>query len=208
MLIGYVRVSDSSQSADLQRDALMREGVGPERIYADTASGARAARPGLDECLRALRKGDTLVVWRLDRLGRSLRQLVAMVDGLHEVGVNLRILTGPAAVDTGDPSAKLVFHIFAALAEFERELIRERTMAGLAAARDRGRRGGRPRTSMAVLVEAARLMKAPDASVRRVARTLGVSAATLYRHVSPDGELRPETRRRLERESASSHRRG
>ena len=203
MLIGYVRVSDSSQSTDLQRDALMKAGVCPERIYEDTASGARAARPGLDECLRSLRQGDTLVAWRLDRLGRSLRQLVGMVDELHQRGINLRILTGPAAVDTSDPSAKLMFHIFAALAEFERELIRERTMAGLAAARDRGRQGGRPRTSMAILVQAAELMKAPDASVRGVARTLGVSAATLYRHVLPNGELRPETRRRLERESVS-----
>ena len=147
MLIGYVRVSkaDGSQATDLQLDALAAAGVDPHHIYEDAASGKRDDRPGLDACLKALRAGDTLVVWKLDRLGRDLRHLVNTVHDLTGRDIGLRVLAGAgAAVDTTTPAGKLVFGIFAALAEFERELIVERIRAGLASARARGRHGGRP----------------------------------------------------------------
>ena len=147
MLIGYMRVSkaDGSQSTDLQRDALIGAGVSPSHLYEDLASGRRDDRPGLAACLKALREGDTLLVWKLDRLGRDLRHLINTVHDLTARSVGLKVLTGHgAAVDTTTAAGKLVFGIFAALAEFERELISERTMAGLASARARGRNGGRP----------------------------------------------------------------
>ena len=146
MLIGYARVSkaDGSQSLDLQRDALRAAGIDAVNVYHDFASGVRDDRPGLDSCLRALRKGDVLVVWKLDRLGRNLAHLVNTVQDLSARGVGLRVLAGQGAqIDTTTAGGRLVFGIFAALAEFERELIRERTVAGLKAARARGRRGGR-----------------------------------------------------------------
>lgn len=145
MLIGYARVSkaDGSQTTDLQRDALLAAGVDPEQIYEDQASGKQDDRPQLAVCLKALRSGDTLIVWKLDRLGRDLRHLVNVVHDLTDRGVGLKVLTGQgAAIDTTTASGKLVFGIFAALAEFERELISERTKAGLASARARGRKGG------------------------------------------------------------------
>src|SRR3984957_5457725 len=147
MLVGYMRVSkaDGSQVNDLQRDALLAAGVDAGHLYEDAISGKRDERPGLSACLKALREGDTLVVWKLDRLGRDLRHLVNTVHDLTERGVGFKVLTGHgAAIDTTSPSGKLVFGIFAALAEFERELIIERTKAGMAAARARGRNGGRP----------------------------------------------------------------
>ena len=147
MLVGYARVSkaDGSQTTDPQRDALMAAGVDPERIYQDLASGGRDDRPGMAECLKALRAGDTLLVWKLDRLGRDLRHLVNTVADLNSRGIDLKVLTGTgAAIDTTTPAGRLSFGIFAALAEFERELISERTKAGLASARARGRNGGRP----------------------------------------------------------------
>ena len=147
MLIGYMRVSkaDGSQSTDLQRDALIAAGVNPAHLYEDHASGKREDRPGLAACLKALREGDTLVVWKLDRLGRDLRHLVNTVHDLTGRDIGLKVLTGHgAAIDTTTAAGKLVFGIFAALAEFEREFIAERTMAGLASARARGRSGGRP----------------------------------------------------------------
>ena len=147
MLIGYMRVSkaDGSQSTQLQRDALIAAGVSPEQLYEDLASGRRDDRPGLAACLKALRDGDTLLVWKLDRLGRNLRHLVNTVHDLTARGVGLKVLTGQgAAIDTTTAAGKLVFGIFAALAEFERELISERTVAGLVSARARGRKGGRP----------------------------------------------------------------
>ena len=140
MLIGYARVSkaDGSQSLDLQQDALRAEGVEAINLYHDLASGVRDDRPGLDSCLRALRKGDVLVVWKLDRLGRNLAHLVNTVQDLSTRGVGLRVLAGQGAqIDTTTAAGRLVFGIFAALAEFERELIRERTLAGLKAARGR-----------------------------------------------------------------------
>jgi len=147
MLLGYMRVSkaDGSQATDLQLDALIAAGVAPAHLYEDRASGRREDRPGLAACIKALREGDTLVLWKLDRLGRDLRHLVNTVHDLTARGVGLKVLTGHgAAIDTTTAAGKLVFGIFAALAEFERELIAERTIAGLASARARGRKGGRP----------------------------------------------------------------
>jgi DNA invertase Pin-like site-specific DNA recombinase len=147
VLIGYMRVSkaDGSQSTNLQRDALIAAGVSLAHLYEDLASGRRDDRPGLAACLKALREGDTLIVWKLDRLGRDLRHLINTVHDLTARSVGLKVLTGHgAAVDTTTAAGKLVFGIFAALAEFERELISERTVAGLISARARGRKGGRP----------------------------------------------------------------
>ena len=149
MLIGYMRVSkaDGSQTTDPQRDALLEAGVDAAALYQDRASGKKDDRPGLESCLKAVRGGDTLVVWKLDRLGRDLHHLVNTVHDLTARGVGLKVLTGQgAAIDTTTAAGKLVFGIFAALAEFERELISERTVAGLASARARGRVGGRPFT--------------------------------------------------------------
>ncbi len=147
MLIGYMRVSkaDGSQTNDLQRDALIAAGVDAAHLYEDRASGKREDRPGLVACLKALRPGDTLIVWKLNRLGRDLRHLINTVHDLTGLGIGLKVLTGHGAtIDTTTAAGKLVFGIFAALAEFERELIAERTTAGLASARARGRQGGRP----------------------------------------------------------------
>ena len=194
MLVGYMRVSkaDGSQSLDLQRDALAKEGVEPDAIYEDMASGKRDDRPGLEACLKALRKGDILVVWKLDRLGRSLRHLVEIVDRLNDRGVGLKVLSGQGAqVDTTTPAGKLVFGIFAALSEFERELIVERTKAGLQAARARGRKGGRKFALTKAQVRMAQAAMANrDQSVMELAMELGVKPATLYRYVGPHGELR------------------
>src|SRR3954464_15568580 len=146
MLIGYARVSkaDGSQVLDLQRDALIEAGVSRKRLYEDRASGKSDDRPNLEICLKALREGDVLVVWKLDRLGRDLRHLVNTVQDLSDRGIGFKVLAGQGAeVDTTTASGKFVFGIFGALAEFERELIRERTKAGLEAARARGRKGGR-----------------------------------------------------------------
>ena len=145
MLIGYARISkaDGSQSLDLQRDALREAGVSDDAIYEDQASGQRQDRPGLAAFLKAARQGDVIVVWRLDRLGRNLRHLVNLVQDLNDRDIGIRVLAGQgASIDTTTASGKLVFALFAALAEFERELIRERTLAGLASARARGRKGG------------------------------------------------------------------
>ncbi len=203
MLIGYARVSkdDGSQSTDLQLDALKDAGVDKSRIYQDTASGARADRPGLQECMRAVRPGDTLVVWRLDRLGRSLQQLVNTVDDLRRAEVNLRVLAGSGAVDTSDSIGKFMFHMFAALAEFERDVIRERTRAGLAAARARGRTGGRPPVPMGKIAMASELMRDPQASPKEIAKTVGISRATLYRYMDARGELKAAAKKLLVRQT-------
>ena len=196
MLIGYMRVSkaDGSQSTDLQRDALISAGVSPAHLYEDQASGRRDERPGLTACLKALRDGDTLLVWKLDRLGRNLRHLVNTVHDLTARSVGLKVLTGQgAAIDTTTAAGKLVFGIFAALAEFERELISERTVAGLASARARGRKGGRPFKMTAAKVRLAMAaMGEPETIVGDLCKELGVTRQTLYRHVSPKGELRPD----------------
>ena len=196
MLIGYMRVSkaDGSQSTDLQRDALISAGVRPDHLYEDQASGRRDERPGLMACLKALRDGDTLLVWKLDRLGRNLRHLVNTVHDLTARGVGLKVLTGQgAAIDTTTAAGKLVFGIFAALAEVERELISERTVAGLVSARARGRKGGRPFKMTAAKVRLAMAaMGQPETIVGDLCKELGVTRQTLYRHVSPKGELRPD----------------
>ncbi|MBY8978147.1 recombinase family protein [Rhodobacteraceae bacterium NNCM2] len=202
MLIGYARISrgDGSQSLDLQRDALTGAGVAPEAIYEDRASGKLDTRPGLDACLKALRAGDVLVVWKLDRLGRDLKHLVTVVQDLTGREVGLRVLTGQGAeIDTTTPAGRLIFGIFAALAEFERDLIRERTMAGLAAARARGRKGGRKFALGKAQVRLAQAAMANrDTSVADLAAELGIKPVTLYRYVGPDGSLREYGRRVLE----------
>lgn len=203
MLVGYMRVSkaDGSQSTDLQRDALLGAGVDHEALYEDKASGKKDDRPQLVACLKALRAGDTLLVWKLDRLGRDLRHLVNIVHDLTQRGVGLKVLTGQgAAIDTTTASGKLVFGIFAALAEYERELISERTIAGLAAARARGRKGGRPyKMTPAKVRLAAASMGQPDTKVGDLCAELGITRQTLYRHVSPSGDIRDDGRRVLAR---------
>lgn len=195
-LIGYARVSkaDGSQVHDLQRDALIGAGVDADNVYEDSASGKRDDRPGLAACLKALRRGDTLVVWKLDRLGRDLRHLVNLVDDLTKRNIGLKVLAGEGAlIDTSTANGRLVFGIFAALAEFERALIVERTKAGLAAARARGRNGGAPfKMTPAKLRLAQAAMGKPETKVADLCAELGVTRQTLYRFVGPKGELRSD----------------
>lgn len=181
MFVGYARVSTADQDAELQLVAL-RE-LGCERVFVETASGAQRDRPQLIEALDYIRAGDTLVVWKLDRLARSLKQLIETVEGLEGRGVGFRSLT--ESIDTTTPGGKLIFHIFGALAEFERGLIVERTVAGLEAARARGRVGGRPRQLDDAGIATARAMLSanPEITVSEVARRVGVSSATLYRYL-------------------------
>lgn len=201
MLIGYARISkaDGSQSLDLQRDALDAAGVHPDQIYEDQASGARDGRPGLEACLRALREGDVLVVWKLDRLGRTLTHLVNTVRDLSDRGIGLRVLTGQGAeIDTTTSAGRMIFGIFATLAEFERDLIRERTMAGLSAARARGRRGGRKFALTKAQVRLAQAAMANrDTAVSELCKELGIRPVTLYRYVDPSGNLRDYGKRVL-----------
>ena len=180
MLLGYARVSTDDQKLDLQRDALIKAGVQPGHIYEDKLSGARSDRPGLDAVLKAARDGDTLVVWRLDRLGRTMVDLIKLVTDLEGRGVGFRSLT--ESIDTTTPGGKLIFHVFSALAEFERNLTRERTRAGLLAARARGRVGGRKRVMTERDVAVAKtLLREGSLTVEEVAEPSGVSMATLYR---------------------------
>jgi DNA invertase Pin-like site-specific DNA recombinase len=201
MLIGYARVSkaDGSQSLDLQHDALTLGGVDVANCYSDRASGKKDVRPGLEACLKALRMGDTLVIWKLDRLGRSLHHLVNTVNDLSERGVGLKVLTGTGAqIDTTTPAGRLSFGIFAALADFESDLIRERTMAGLAAARARGRTGGRKFALSKTQVRMAQAAMANrDTSVSELCKELCIRPVTLYRYVDPNGELRDYGKRVL-----------
>lgn len=179
-LIGYARVSTLEQDEALQVDALTAAGCDPSRIYVDHISGSSTSRPELDRVWEYLRAGDTLVVWRLDRLGRSLKHLVELVGELAEREIEFRSLS--ESIDTTTPTGRLTFHLFASIAEFERDLIRERTAAGLAAARVRGRVGGRPRSLSATQVQQARRMMEVDGlPVADVAGVLRVSRATLYR---------------------------
>ena len=187
MKIGYARVSTKEQSFDLQLDALRKAGC--KKIYQETVSGAKAARVQLDLMLDNLRAGDVLVIWKLDRLGRSLRHLVELIHGLMEKGVGLKSLNDP--IDTTTPQGRLSFNLFASLAEFERDLIRERTQAGLSAARARGRRGGRPRglpSSAEVTARAAEtLYTERKLSVRQIADRLAISKSTLYAYLRHRG---------------------
>jgi DNA invertase Pin-like site-specific DNA recombinase len=180
MLIGYARVSTDDQNLDLQHDALKKAGC--EQIYEDQLSGARAERPGLQQALAYARSGDTLVVWRLDRLSRSLKDLIDMVATLETKGIGLKSLQ--ESIDTTVSSGKLVFHIFGALAEFERNLIRERTQAGLAAARARGRKGGRPKSlnqdKQALTVK---FYEEKKHSIDQICKMMGVSKPTIYKYI-------------------------
>jgi DNA invertase Pin-like site-specific DNA recombinase len=183
-LLGYARVSTADQHPELQQDALERAGC--YRVWTDHGfSGKLTSRPALDQVLDQLRPGDTLVVWRLDRLGRSLPHLIEIMNSLKERGVGFRSVT--EGIDTTTPTGRLVFHIFGALAEFERDLLRERTHAGLAAARARGRKGGRPRVMSSDQVAVARQMVATtDFSLEVIAKTVGVSRRTLSRYVGEE----------------------
>jgi len=183
MRIGYARVSTTDQHLNLQQDAL--QAAGCERLFTDVISGARGERPGLTAALQECRSGDTLVVWKLDRLGRSLPHLVETVGALAARDVGFHSLQ--EHIDTTTSGGKLIFHIFASLAEFERDLIKERTVAGLAAARARGRIGGRrPVMTPDKLTVARAMYDAGDYTVQQIAATLGVGRATIYRHLSPE----------------------
>jgi DNA invertase Pin-like site-specific DNA recombinase len=189
MLVGYARVSTTEQNLDLQKDAL--QAVGCERLFTDTASGARAERQGLTEALKECRSGDTLVVWKLDRLGRSLAHLVETVRDLVARGVGFKSLQ--ENIDTTTSGGKLIFHIFASLSEFERDIIRERTNAGLSAARARGRKGGRPKGVDEKKMKAAlALKKDPGRSVREICEILGISRNTYYKYTRSSDKPAPQ----------------
>lgn len=187
MLIGYARVSTTDQDLAAQTDALQKAGC--EQIFTDKASGGTDKRPGLDEMLSKLRRGDTVVVVRLDRLGRSTRHLVNLMEGFQEAGINFRSLS--EGMDTSTPTGKMIFQVFAAVAEFERSLIRERTMAGLEAARARGKRGGRPKglskkaEQKAMVAET--LYKERKLSIKEICEQIGISRPTLYRYLRHRG---------------------
>ena len=180
MRIGYARVSTDDQTLDLQRDALKKAKC--KEIYEEQASGKNTARPELEACLKSLRAGDTLIVWRLDRLGRSLADLIRLTQELRTRDIGFASLT--EHIDTRSPTGQLVFHLFGALAEFERNLIRERTMAGLKAARARGRKGGRPRKMSPKDLKTVRaLLRSGDVPVTTIAEQFRVARSTLYRNV-------------------------
>jgi DNA invertase Pin-like site-specific DNA recombinase len=192
MLIGYARVSTHEQTLNLQRDALQKAGC--TKIFTDTASGAKAERKGLDEALNYVRKGDTFVVWRLDRLGRSLPHLIATMTDLEERGIGFKSLT--ENIDTTTSGGKLIFHIFGALAEFERNLIKERTQAGLTAARARGKKGGRPTALTMKQRSIAKELYEKRHPIQEILHTLKISKATLYRALKTGKETsRPRTGR-------------
>jgi DNA invertase Pin-like site-specific DNA recombinase len=180
MLVGYARVSTQDQNPELQQDALTKNGC--EKIFTEKASGAGRDRPQLNSAIEYMRAGDTLVVWKLDRLARSLKQLIETVEGLEERDIGFKSLT--ESIDTTTSGGKLVFHIFASLAEFERSLIRERTSAGLQAARDRGKLGGRPPAmSKADIAAAKAMLRDSEITVEEVAVRMKVAPSTLYRHL-------------------------
>src|ERR1700722_6045152 len=178
MLIGYMRISTADQSLDLQQDALTKAGA--ERGFEDKASGARDDRPGLADALPPARQGDCLVVWKLDRLGRTMRSLIGFVEDLRTRGVDFRSLT--EGIDTSTPAGRFFFHIMGALAEMERDLIRERVQAGLTAARARGRKGGRqPKLTPKQIAHARKLLEDRNTTIKDVAASLGVNRSTIYR---------------------------
>jgi len=182
MLIGYARVSTTEQVLDLQIDAL--ESAGCEKIFSDTISGVKSDRPGLAQALEFCREGDTFVVWKLDRLGRSLKHLIETVEDLKNRGIGFKSIQ--EAIDTSTPTGKLYFHVFCALAEFERDLIRERTLAGLEAARSRGRKGGRRRVISERKIQAGvELALDKNRTVGEICETLGINAGSYYRYIYP-----------------------
>jgi DNA invertase Pin-like site-specific DNA recombinase len=187
MKIGYARISTKDQNADLQRDALTEAGC--EKIYTDTASGAKAERPGLDRMIADVRHGDVIVIWKLDRLGRSLKHLIELVSDLSARGVGLQSINDP--IDTTTAQGRLIFNIFGSLAEFERELIRERTQAGLSAARARGRVGGRPKglsnSAEATAMAVETLYRERRLTVIQICEKLNISKSTLYRYLRHRG---------------------
>ncbi len=201
MLIGYARVSksDGSQNINLQIDALLKNNVSKDHIYEDKASGIKSDRPGLQACLKSLREGDTLIVWKLDRLGRNLKDLISIVHDLEKRDVSFKVLTGQGEnIDTTTANGKFIFTIFSALAEFERDLISERTKAGLKAARARGRKGGAKFVlTKAQLRLAQAAMGQKETVVSELCKELGISKPTLYRYVGPDGKLRDHGNRLL-----------
>jgi len=178
-LIGYARVSTDKQVHDLQLDALTKAGC--DKIFTDTMSGAKTDRQGLVAALAYVREGDVLCCWRLDRIGRSLKHLIETINDLDSRGVAFRSLT--ESIDTSTPGGRLIFHIFGALAQFERELIRERVNAGLAAARERGRLGGRPKVVDTAKTNAIKALKDSGMPVPEICKNLGISRATYYRYV-------------------------
>ncbi len=185
MLIGYARVSTQEQTLNLQKDAL--EKIGCTNIFTDTASGAKEERTGLAEAMHFLREGDTLVVWRLDRLGRSLKHLIETITYLNNRKIGFKSIT--ENIDTTTSGGKLIFHIFGALAEFERDIIRERTNAGLQAARARGRVGGRPKSLTGKKAAMAQeLYNNNSNSIDEICKTLNISRTTLYRYIQPGSE--------------------
>ena len=184
-IIGYARVSTTDQNLDIQIDALKKSGCKKKNIFVDTISGAKAERPGLNECISKLQKDDVLIVWRLDRLGRSMTHLVSLVEDLREKGVGFRSLCD-GAIDTTTASGELVFNIFSSMAQFERRLIQERTQAGLSAARARGRVGGRPRLSKknSKVQAAKRMHQDKTLSIDSICAALKISRPTFYRYLS------------------------
>jgi DNA invertase Pin-like site-specific DNA recombinase len=183
MLIGYARVSKNEQNLDLQRDALIKAGCNEKNIFTDKITGTKAERKGLEQALTHLREGDTLVVWRLDRLGRSLKHLIETVNRLQSTNIAFQSIT--ENINTETSTGQLVFHIFGALAEFERNLIRERTIAGLEAARARGRLGGRPelKASSSKVAMAKKLYADKTNKINEICKILHISRATLYRYI-------------------------
>ena len=190
MLVGYARISTLEQNLDLQRDALFSAGC--EKVFTDIASGIQDNREGLKETLNYLRSGDTLIVWKLDRLGRTLKHLIETVNTLATKSISFCSLQ--ENLDTTTSSGKLIFHLFGALAEFERELIRERTRAGLKAARTRGHKGGRPRKLNIAQIKMAKLLISEGStSITEICRTLGISRSTFYRRLENNNCLPPPT---------------
>jgi len=187
MLIGYARVSTEDQRLDLQMDALMAAGIKEDHVYKEFVSGAKTKRLELGNCLKALRAGDTLVVWRLDRLGRSLPDLINILDGLHAREISFRSLN--ESIDTTSAMGKMVFHMLGAVAQFERDIISERTKAGLKAARARGHRGGRkPKVTPQMLKAVKAMLADPTVTMQEAADTVGVSRAAIYRAFQREGE--------------------